>query len=112
MLTDARITVSANVPNDGLVPNLPPGAIVEIPAIVTARGLRGLAVPDFAGPLAAVITRRLAPIEIMIEAALSGDRGLFAEAIIADGAVADRPTADAMVADFIEAQREHLPRFA
>jgi alpha-galactosidase len=112
VLTDQRITVSANVPNRGLVPNLPTGAIVEIPAIVTARGLRGLEVPDFADPLAAIVTRRLAPIEVMIDAALSGDPGLFAEAIILDGAVSDRVTADAMVRGFIAAQQEFLPRFA
>jgi alpha-galactosidase len=111
VLTDQRITVSANVPNRGLVPNLPTGAIVEIPAIVTARGLRGLEVPDFADPLAAIVTRRLAPIEVMIDAALSGDPGLFAEAIILDGAVSDRVTADAMVRGFIAAQQEFLPRF-
>jgi len=111
VLTDERITVSANVPNYGLVPSLPPGAVLEVPAVVTARGLRAMQVPDLPGPLAAVLTRRLAPIEVMIEAALTGDRHLFAEAIVLDGAVTDPDVATAMTRDFIDAQRDFLPRF-
>jgi alpha-galactosidase len=111
VLGDERITVSANVPNHGLVPNLPAGAIVEVPAIVTGRGLRAMQVPDLPGPIAAVLARRLAPVEVTIEAAMAGDRHLFAEALLLDGAVADPAAAEALAADFITAQRNYLPRF-
>lgn len=111
VLFDQRITVSANVPNRGLVPNLPSACVVEVPAIVTGRGLRALQVPDLPDPIAAVLTKRLAPIEVIIEAALAGDAELFAEAILLDGAVSELSTARAMAADFVEAQRRYLPRF-
>lgn len=112
VLLDQRITVSANVPNRGLVPNLPSSSVVEVPAIVTGRGLRALQVPDLPDPIAAVLIKRLAPIEVTIEAALAGDPDLFAEAILLDGAVGEPTVARAMVADFIEAQKRYLPRFA
>jgi alpha-galactosidase len=112
VLKDQRITISANVPNRGIVPNLPPSAVLEVPAIVTARGVRAMQVPDLPAPLAAVLTRRLAPIEVTIEAALSGDLHLFAEAIILDGGVTDPSTAEAMARDYVSAQKTLLPRFS
>ena len=112
VLTDQRITVSANVPNRGLVPNLPSGAVVELPAVVTGRGVRAMQVPDLPAPIAAVLAKRLAPVEVTIEAALAGDRHLFAEALLLDGAVSDPATAEAMACDLIDAQRAFLPRFA
>jgi alpha-galactosidase len=111
VLLDERITVSANTPNRGLVPNLPPGAILEVPAVVTGRGLRALQVPDLPAPIAAVLAKRLAPVEVTIEAALAGSRELFAEALLLDGAVADPSAAAAMAEDFIAAQRDFLPLF-
>jgi alpha-galactosidase len=112
VLTDSRYTVSVNVPNTGLVPNLPYGAVLEVPGVATARGIRALSVPDFPSHLAGIIERRLAPVQTTVEAALKGDRGLFAEALLLDGAVAARSQADAMVDDFIIAQRKFLPRFS
>jgi alpha-galactosidase len=111
ILRDERASVSANVPNRGLVPNLPDHAILEVPSIVTGRGLRGVQVPDLPTKLAAILMKRLAPIDITIEAALTGDRDLFAEALILDGAVADPDTARAMVNDFIDVQAQHMPLF-
>ncbi len=111
ILRDGRATVSANVPNNGLVPNLPSDAVVEVPSIVTGRGLRAMQVPDLPLTLAAILRKRLAPIEVTIEAALTGDRDLFAEALLLDGAVGDFGTARAMVDDFIEAQSRYLPLF-
>jgi alpha-galactosidase len=111
ILTDSRYIVSVNVPNTGIVPNLPSEAVLEVPGAATARGIRALSLPDFPSHLAGIIERRLAPIQTTVEAALKGDRGLFAEALILDGAVASRAKAEAMVDDFIVAQRKFLPRF-
>jgi alpha-galactosidase len=111
ILRDGRVTVSANVPNTGLVPNLPADAVLELPSIVTGRGLRAMQVPDLPPILAAILRKRLAPIEVTIEAAMTGDRDLFAEAILLDGAVGDFATARTMVNDFIAAQRPYLPLF-
>jgi alpha-galactosidase len=112
ILTDQGLLVSANVENRGLVPNLPERAVVEVPALVTARGFLPLAVPDFPTPLAAVILRRLAPVEVTVEAALSGSFDLFVEALLLDGAVSDPSVARSMAEDLVSAQRPYLPRFA
>ncbi|WP_426517418.1 hypothetical protein ACPPVQ_00240 [Diaminobutyricibacter sp. McL0618] len=109
---DARGMFSCNVINNGLVPGLPDAAAVEIPGVATARGIRPISVPDLGAPLTAVLDRRLSSVAIAVEAALTGDRGLVVEAMIADGAITDSAAAAALADDLIAGQAHHLPRFA
>ncbi|CAA9529938.1 MAG: GH4 [uncultured Thermomicrobiales bacterium] len=108
---DERGVFSVNVPNRGAVPNLPSDAVLELPAAATATGLRPLQIPDFPDTLAAVVVRKLAAVRLTVEAALTGDRRLFVEALLADGAVTDRAVATTMGEELLAAQRQYLPRF-
>jgi alpha-galactosidase len=112
VLHDRREMFSVNVLNRGSIPGLPDGAAVEIPAVATARGLRQLHVPDLSRPLTAILARRLASVELAIDAAMAGSVDMAVEAVIADGAVPDPDAARALVGELIEAQRAHLPAFA
>ena len=109
---DSRGMFSCNVVNNGLVPGLPSWSALEIPGVATARGIRPIAVPDLGKPLTAILARRLTSVDLAVEAALTGDRGLVIEAMIADGAVFDADKAAALTDDLIAAQAQHLPRFA
>jgi alpha-galactosidase len=109
---DTRETFSCNIVNNGLVPGLPDDAAVEIPGIATARGIRGQAVPDLSAPLTAILARRLSSVSIAVEAAMTGDRDLVVEAMIADGGVTDVDRAAALTDDLLDAQQRFLPRFA
>jgi alpha-galactosidase len=112
ILGDTRDTFSVNVPNRGILPGLPDDAVLELPGIATSRGLRPMAVPDFPEPLKAIIARRLAPVSIAIEAALTGDRDLVVEAMMLDGAVTDPAAAGALTDDLLAVQAQFLPNFA
>ena len=112
VLSDSREIFSCNVPNRGLVPGLPDDAAVEIPGVATARGIRPMLVPDLSAPLTAILSRRLASVYLAVEAAMTGDRDLTIEAMIADGAVTDPAAAAALTDDLIAAQAKHLPLFA
>ncbi len=48
-----------------------------------------LQILGFRDPLAVIITRKLTAIPLTVGAALAGDRWLFVEALLADGAVTD-----------------------
>lgn len=111
VLEDSRAMFSCNVLNRGSVPQLPDDAALEIPGVATARGIRPVAVPDLSDPLVAVLQRRLSSVYLANEAAMAGDRGLAAEAMIADGAVTDPDAAARLTDDLIAGQLEHLPRF-
>lgn len=112
IMFDERRISSVNVPNTGYVPNLPLGAVLEIPGVATARGLRPVSVPDFPDTLAAIVDRRLASVMLTVEAALRGDRDLVVEALLADGAVHDPDTAADLADSYLATQSEYLPRFA
>jgi alpha-galactosidase len=109
---DERRLFSANLPNRRAVSNLPADAILELPAIATARGLFPMQVPDFPDVLAAPIIRKLAANALTVEAALTGERRLFVEALLVDGAVADSATAGQLADDLLSAHRQYLPQFA
>lgn len=108
---DERRVFSVNLPNGGAVPNLPADAVLEMPAAATATGLRPLQILDFPETLAALVTRKLAAVRLTVEAALTGDRRLFTEALLLDGAVSDRAVAEAMGEELLTAHRQHLPQF-
>ncbi len=77
----------------------------------TASGLRPLALPDFPELLAAIIARKLTATRLTVEAALSGSRTLFYEALLADGAVTDPDVARRLGDELLAAQRAYLPNF-
>jgi alpha-galactosidase len=108
---DTRPIYAANLPNRGTVAALPADAILEQPCVATGRGLVPLQSIDLPAPLAAILARKLAATRLTVEAALRGDRGLFLEALLADGAVSDPDVAREMGAELLEAQRAYLPQF-
>lgn len=109
---DRRELFSVNVPNRGEVPNMPLGAVLEIPGVATARGLRPLQVPDLPETLAGILRWRLASVDVLVEAALRGDRGLVVEALLLDGAVTDPAVATRLADRYLAEQAAYLPRFA
>lgn len=109
---DSRQMFAANLPNRGAIPNLPDDAVLELSCVATGRGLRPIQVPDFPDRLAAPLMRRIAAHVLTVEAALTGDRKLFVEALLADGSVTDSATAEKLADELLKAHREYLPQFA
>ncbi len=106
---------NGNVPNTGLIPNLPPDACVEVPAFASKDGFS----PVFVGPLppqVAALTSLSAQIEEMaVEAALSGDPRLVYQAICHDpltAAMLSLAEIKSMVNEMLAQNREHLPQFS
>ncbi|MEZ4732381.1 MAG: hypothetical protein R3E79_35155 [Caldilineaceae bacterium] len=108
---DKRQIFSVNLPNHGTVSGLPADAILEIPAAATGRGFLALQAPPLPTALVAPIARRVAAHALTVEAALTGDRKLWVEALLADGAVTDVTTAGKLVDEMLAFHRERLPQF-
>ena len=111
LIYDERKCFSVNIPNEGAVPGLPNDAVLELPGIATATGFRPLTVSDFPLPLKAIIEKRLAPVELTVQAALTGNRTYWEEAMMLDGAVTDYDTAAKLVDDFLEEFGQYLPQY-
>ena len=105
---DTRQIFYVNAPNDGACAQLPPGALLELPAVATGRGFRTMQVGGIPPGIAALLTRRIGVLELTVEAALLGDRKLFVEAVLADGSVSDPHQASQMVDELLAAQAPYL----
>ncbi len=112
MRYDRRRWFSANIPNQGVVSNLPKDAVLEIPCVATAHGMVAPPLGEIPKGIAAVLLRRLGAVEAQVEAAVTGNRKLFAQALILDGGVTDYAQAVKLADALIEAQKQHLPQFA
>ncbi|MDB5505379.1 MAG: hypothetical protein JWR75_17 [Devosia sp.] len=112
LLNDERKVFSVNLPNRGAAPWLPRDAVLEVNGAAVAGGFQALVADELPPALVAKLGAKLAAIEITVDAALSGDRELFIEALLADGSVSDPDQARALMEDLIAAHREHLPQFA
>jgi alpha-galactosidase len=109
---DRRRWYSVNVPNNGVVSNLPKDAVLEIPGLATADGIVTPPLGELRTPIQAVILRRIAAVEAQVEAALTGHRKLLVEAMLLDGGVPDYATAKKVTEDLLKAQAAHLPQFS
>jgi alpha-galactosidase len=109
---DERKLFSANLPNRGAVPNLPADAVLEIPAVATASGLRAVQITEFPDHLATPLRPKLESQRITVEAALTGSRTLFVQALLSDGCVSDPVMAERLADDLLRAQKQYLPQFA
>ena len=68
---------SANLPNTGQAPSLPPEAIVEGPAIADGEGVRAILQPPLPPALVGTLATRLMWVETVVEAALEASREKF-----------------------------------
>jgi alpha-galactosidase len=109
---DERKVFSVNLLNDGAVPNLPPQAVLELPAVATASGFKPLFVNDFSDVLASILRKRISVVDLTVEAALTGNRELVVEAMLADGAVQNEEMAKGLTNELLQAHQQYLPQFS
>lgn len=108
---DERRVFYVNMPQGSCVPGVR-DAVLELPAAATGAGLSPLHLNGFPKVAAAMLNRRLPVIDLTVEAALTGDRRLFEEAILLDGSITDPDVAHQMAGDLLSVHRDHLPQFA
>ncbi len=81
---EARSINAVNVPNRGYVPNLPEGAIVEVPAVADRNGVAAADVPPIVEPLAEFMRTQIELQELVVNAAIKGDPALAFDALRRD----------------------------
>ena len=109
---DDRQMYAANLPNGGAIPGLPVDAVLEMSCVATGRGLLPVQVANFPKQLIAPLARKLAGQQVTIEAALTGDRALFVEALLMDGGVTDPVKAGKLADELLAAHKQYLPQFS
>ena len=100
-----------NIPNQGLIDDLPDEAIVELPARIGPSGVQGLKVGPLPPAVRETLRSRITQQELQIDAALSGNRDLALRGLLFDAQITSLKVADEIMDASIEANAEFLPRF-
>jgi alpha-galactosidase len=104
--------IYGNVPNNGLISNLPHGACVEVPCLVDGNGVQPTAVGNLPPQLAALNRTYLNVCELAVRAAVEGDRAHVVHAALLDpnaSATLSPDEIEQMVDALIEAHGPALP---
>jgi alpha-galactosidase len=103
-----------NVVNRGVITNLPPDAVVEVPGYVDSLGIHIPVVGDLPLGCAAVCNASITVQRLAVEAAVSGDDLLLRQAMLMDplvGAVCNPPEVWQLVDEMLIAQEKWLPQY-
>ena len=105
----ARI-MAVNVPNRGFIPNVAEGAIIEVGATADGDGIHPDTMPPIVEPIAGYIATQVELQELIVQAALTGDRDLALRAVIEDPAAPrDESACRAMFDELFQRQFRELP---
>ncbi len=106
--------VYGNVPNRGLIDNLPQGCCVEVPVLVDKNGLQPTKIGALPPQLAALMQTNINVQSLVVEAALTGKREHIYHAAMLDPHTAAELSLDqiwSLVDDLIEAHGDWLPEY-
>jgi len=113
METGALSRINGNVPNTGLITNLPYGSCVEVPCLVDKTGIRPCYVGELPPQLAALNRSNISVQQMAARAAINGDKELAFQAIALDpltASVCSLNEIQKMVDELFNAEREWLPQ--
>ncbi len=106
-----RQTAIVNIPNNYLIPNLSPTAVVEVEAVTDSTGVRGIQVGDAPIHLKGILEKRFAWQELVADAGIKGDRNLALQAVLIDEMAIQAEKAQAMLEELLTASKDLLPQF-
>lgn len=105
-----NLMTNVNVPNVGQITNLPLGAVVETNAYFSRDSVRPITAGALPAGVLSLVSRHVSNQEMIIEAALTGDKDLAFQAIFNDPTTtAPIDDAWAMFNEMLQASRAYLP---
>jgi len=103
--------LAVNLANDGYIPNLPQGAIVEVPGQFSGFGIRGVGVGALPEGVAELCRREITVTQLTVDSVVRGDRQLALQALLFSPGITDMEVAQQVMDDYLDAYREYLPSF-
>jgi alpha-galactosidase len=99
---------AVNLLNQGLIPSLPDWVAVEVPGIVTKKGIQGIGFPNYPKGFAALLRNYCGVYDLVAEAILQKDKEYVVQAILANPIVNSYHTARELTDFMIERQAKWL----
>ncbi|MEM9952240.1 MAG: alpha-glucosidase/alpha-galactosidase [Chloroflexota bacterium] len=114
METGIERKIYGNMPNRGVITNLPDDCIVEVPCLVDSNGIQPTRIGAIPPQLAALMQTNINVQSLTVEAAITGKRDHIYHAALLDPHTAAELSMDqivSMVDDLIEAHGDYLPQY-
>ncbi|MEK6645708.1 MAG: alpha-galactosidase [Candidatus Firestonebacteria bacterium] len=105
---------NGNVPNTGIITNLPDDVCVEVPVVANKRGFNAIHVGAIPPQCAALNNISVAVEEMAVEAALTGDARLLFQSVMYDpltASVLSLREIKKMVSEMLQKNKNYLPQF-
>lgn len=103
--------LAANLPNIGQISNLPHGAIVETPVMVSGSGIHPVHVGTLPEPIAELCRRELVVAQLGMDAAVEGNYEKALQCLLLDPVVRDLDVARSILDDYLKTYKEQFPQF-
>jgi len=107
----AAVERTVNLANNGIAPNLPPDAILEVTALVNSAGFHPYNYGELPAGINAVLQRVTSSHALTVEASVSGDYNMIIQALMADSVAANRQTAEKIADCILETHKDYLKHF-
>ncbi len=99
---------SVNIPNDGIIMNLPQDLVVECPAIVNKDGLHGVPLGDYPKGLAALLRTQASVQDLVVEAILTKSKKVALQALLADPVINSSSQAKNIFESMLKLQKKYI----
>ncbi len=103
------LCLAVNIPNEGCISNLPDDAIVEVPAIASAQGIRGISMGKLPSPIASLCQRALTIDELTVDAIVQKKYDLALQALSLDPYIRNVDTAKKILDEFLSVYKGYVP---
>ncbi len=102
---------AADVPNYHAITNLPEQTVVETPVVISGMGVLPVRVGELPPVVVELCRREAERVELVVDAAVTGDRQVALQALAVDPTVDDLDVARAVLDDILTTHAVNLPQF-
>ena len=97
---------SVNLPNDGVIKNIPQDLVVEVPAIVDKDGLHALKIGEYPKGLAALLRNQASVQDLVVEAVIKKSKEIAFQALLLDPTIEDATKAEEMFDEMLKTNKD------
>jgi alpha-galactosidase len=109
ILTDSNyVEPSVNIPNDGIITNLPEDLVIECPAIINKNGLHGIKLGEYPKELVGYLRNQASIIDLVLESIFQKSKSLALKAILAEPLIQTYGQAKHILDDLLEMEKDYI----
>ena len=106
--SDEHLEPSINIPNDGIITNLPSDLVVECPATISKDGIKGIHLGDLPKGIAALLRHQASVQDIAVESILQESKDLLMQALLVDPCVGTTRQAERILEHLLKVEKDSI----